>query len=506
MMTTRITSGTEATDAELVSESLLGNRAAFGRTVARYQSLICSLAYSATGCLGQSEDLAKETILAAWKHLSQLREPGSLVLLAGLLSCLVVGTGCRRSPADKPAVNSVTLSNGVRVVSVCFPTSTNVSIFSFLPMRLTTDGPDQAQWSHLIEHLVIRSTFPANSPEANGETLSDHMRLDFYGHVGNWTGGLSHHRRWLEGVPFTEASLAVEKPKVIAECDFTARNLATHKFAVAAWSQGFRHDRTNIALKGDVMRAGLTDVQRLRDERLAVSNQVTVCVVGGLPPQQVFAEVERQLGALQLAGALPPASTARPGNLDLTWDLDARHLLLTWPIPDFRQEDCAGLMVAAQCLNMLLPSDSQLTRQTGMTFAGTDLTTPEGTFFYVSASLRPGSNFEEVRKAILTHVAQLASDSGELSQSPLIGRQLSVSLTEVPPLELIKAQAPPGVSMAMIEGNIGLQLGMHEHLYGAQRPALARQLATVTAGKVQQVVRAYLAQEKSSVCTLAATP
>jgi hypothetical protein len=45
---------------------------------------------------------------------------------------------------------------------------------------------------------------------------------------------LTHHRRWLEGVPFTEATLEEEKPKVIAECDFTARNLATHKFAVAA--------------------------------------------------------------------------------------------------------------------------------------------------------------------------------------------------------------------------------------------------------------------------------
>jgi len=78
MMTTRFMAGTETTDAELVGESLTGNRDAFGRIVARYQSLICSLAYSATGCLGQSEDLAQETFIAAWKHLRQLREPAKL--------------------------------------------------------------------------------------------------------------------------------------------------------------------------------------------------------------------------------------------------------------------------------------------------------------------------------------------------------------------------------------------------------------------------------------------
>ena len=36
-------------DADLVSQSLAGRREAFGRIVARYQSSICALSYSATG-------------------------------------------------------------------------------------------------------------------------------------------------------------------------------------------------------------------------------------------------------------------------------------------------------------------------------------------------------------------------------------------------------------------------------------------------------------------------
>jgi RNA polymerase sigma factor (sigma-70 family) len=74
MMTTKLMPVTANNDAELVVETLTGDRDAFSQIVARYQSLICSLTYSATGNLGQSEDLAQETFITAWKHIGQLRE------------------------------------------------------------------------------------------------------------------------------------------------------------------------------------------------------------------------------------------------------------------------------------------------------------------------------------------------------------------------------------------------------------------------------------------------
>lgn len=75
---TRALQTTNASDSELVTQSLAGNRDAFGWIVARYQSLLCSLAYSATGSLSQSEDLAQETFVTAWKQLADLREPERL--------------------------------------------------------------------------------------------------------------------------------------------------------------------------------------------------------------------------------------------------------------------------------------------------------------------------------------------------------------------------------------------------------------------------------------------
>src|SRR6476659_8607123 len=78
MMANSPMSAEDVSDTELVSRSLAGDRDAFNRIVSRYQTLICSLAYSRIGNLGQSEDIAQETFITAWKHLRLLREPGKL--------------------------------------------------------------------------------------------------------------------------------------------------------------------------------------------------------------------------------------------------------------------------------------------------------------------------------------------------------------------------------------------------------------------------------------------
>jgi len=66
------------TDAELVKETLAGNRDAFAEIVSRYQTLVCSLGYSATGDVGRSEDLAQDTFLAVWRQMADLHEPEKL--------------------------------------------------------------------------------------------------------------------------------------------------------------------------------------------------------------------------------------------------------------------------------------------------------------------------------------------------------------------------------------------------------------------------------------------
>ena len=76
----------DTADAALVAASLAGDRLAFGEIVARYQSLLCSIAYSSLGNLSLSEDLAQEAFVEAWKQLPKLEDPAKVkAWLCGIL-------------------------------------------------------------------------------------------------------------------------------------------------------------------------------------------------------------------------------------------------------------------------------------------------------------------------------------------------------------------------------------------------------------------------------------
>jgi len=87
----------ELDDGELVTRSIAGDVEAFREIVARYYLLIRMLAYDATGRLGQSDSLARDTFVAAWKQLADLREPARLrSWLCGSARSLTDGFLCRR--------------------------------------------------------------------------------------------------------------------------------------------------------------------------------------------------------------------------------------------------------------------------------------------------------------------------------------------------------------------------------------------------------------------------
>lgn len=98
------------TDENLVSASLAGDQQAFAQIVARYQRLLCSLAYSALGSINESEDVAQEAFVEAWKKLGELREPHKLKSwLCGILRFKI--SHHRRKASNHADNNSQALAN-----------------------------------------------------------------------------------------------------------------------------------------------------------------------------------------------------------------------------------------------------------------------------------------------------------------------------------------------------------------------------------------------------------
>ena len=99
-----------ASDAELVTRSLAGERQAFGALVTRHQSSACGVAYSVCGDFPASEDVAQEAFVSAWKQLGALREMGRFrAWVCGIARQIALSQVRRRDrrgdrpPAEMPA-------------------------------------------------------------------------------------------------------------------------------------------------------------------------------------------------------------------------------------------------------------------------------------------------------------------------------------------------------------------------------------------------------------------
>ncbi|MCO8123145.1 sigma-70 family RNA polymerase sigma factor [Stieleria sp. TO1_6] len=68
----------ESTDDQLLDACSTGDRIAFEQLVRRYQTLVCSVAYSIVGDRAASEDIGQETFLIAWHQLQTLRDRSRL--------------------------------------------------------------------------------------------------------------------------------------------------------------------------------------------------------------------------------------------------------------------------------------------------------------------------------------------------------------------------------------------------------------------------------------------
>ncbi|MCG9131968.1 insulinase family protein [Candidatus Poribacteria bacterium] len=419
---------------------------------------------------------------------------------------LLTLSNCALAFAAPPKVTRFTLSNGIRVVSLYVEDSTDVCIFSYLPLGLVADGKAKTQWSHLIEHLTLRTTGPIDYPASSAETMADNMRLESIGNTDNWTQGLERHAKWLSGLPFSAESLAEELPKALSEINYTEANLATHKWASAAWNQVFRHGGTDISMRGDVQSAELRELQEYRDRHLVQADRVLLCVIGGVDSETLQPVMEARLGSINLtAKTLPLATAASEAVKDrtATWDINVTHYMETYAIPQPENEDYPALYIANALLNLGLMQDTQLKELTGFVLCSVDLITPEQTYLQISASLKPDTDMEAVKQRIRLLINRLKQPENN-AQVVMAAPSLSMQFSSPLDVEMIKQQKHAGVSEAMMLGNIGVWWGMLEYQYGETLPQLAGAFAKVSADDVATVVNRYLTEDDRM--TLVLTP
>ncbi|MCH8964514.1 MAG: insulinase family protein [Planctomycetes bacterium] len=428
--------------------------------------------------------------------------PAALVPMFTFIILLAAQSAAQAVP---PTISRFKLDNGIRVVVLHVENSKYFAAFSYLPLGLACDGAGRTQWSHLLEHLTLRTTGPITDyRQRNAETMNDGMHLDFLGTTDNWQEGLDLHAKWLSGLAFSELALREEIPKALSEAAGTVANLYTHKWAAAAWNQVFRHGRADVAVLGDLRNAKLGDAQAYRDAHLVLLDRVVLCIIGGVPGDTLKPEIEKRFGAIRSAAkALPPATqqAAVGSELRATWDLDARHYMVFFPIPPADHQDYASLFIATMFLNSQFFMDAEIKELTGAVFCGVDLATPEGSYFYISASLKPSASLNSVKNRITFHMRKL-SDDAALGPIPMWAMNLSIQLGTPADVGQALKIKPLHVTDAMMLGNLGLQWGLSDYRYGDHRAAMVAALKAVTASQVSAAAKKYLTNQKRTTLLL----
>jgi len=417
-------------------------------------------------------------------------------MLRYLLSIHCICFFAAAASAEDLQVHRQKLANGIRVTYLHVPGSKNFSMFSFLPMGLAGDDANHAQWAHLVEHLTIRTTIPDQLFDANAETQADHMRLDYYGTIDNWREALSHHQKWLQGLPFDEQTLKVEAPRANSEADSTAANLFSGKFAVAAWNQAYRHRLTHAAVKQDLLDAKLADIQRYRDEHLFVPERTVICAIGGVAPQEALTAISQAMGGLKSAAKTPePLKKLPPIDATITWDLSSRQLMYCWPVCGLQTPtDYAALQVIATFLTMQASQDAAVAKLCGPIWCGTDLVSPEGPQFSISATLKSGADASALRARFDEYRRLLADSPQPMQSARIIGSQLADTL-KPRAFSTLLAQVTDPSQRKFAEAQFGLMWGTADVRLGDQRDAIIKSLEQLKPQDLQHAVDTYLRPE-----------
>ncbi len=408
-------------------------------------------------------------------------------------------------PAPEPEDPFVRLElpNGVTAAILFVEDAPKQSFFTFLPLGLYADGAHRAQFAHVAEHMLIRSTDPdslqAEGFEINGETTGSSLRLDTYAEPGKWRESLERHAGWVACRKVDAEVLEREKQRIAGELEGTVPRGYTHKWAMAAWSQIAGAGLEHAAVRGNVDGASVEEVAAYLKERMPGARQVHVVAAGPIAPEKVATALERNFGKLPAGPAAkqvkPEAEALVRGDLRATWDLDARHYLEWYPI---LAEDSATLVAAqllAQHTFFALATSGKPGLAGGKALVALDLSTSHGRALTINVALDEKTDVGELRAAIRSSLDGLFRNNAAGGVAGTIQRT-KMQLAQLPDFASLRQRM--GERGHLIEAQTALTLSMEELRLGLTLPEILARLETLDPATIEELAGKVLAVEKRS--------
>lgn len=433
-------------------------------------------------------------------------------IAAAVFSLVFASIGA--AAADEPPnIERFQLPSGIRVVIMQVPDAQRQAIFTFLPLTLASDESHCAQWAHLVEHMLLRTTDPLRlsfgGVQLNGETTHLSLRLESFADKDQWVAALQRHCRWLVARQLDPEALVREKSVIAEEERFTVANGATGKFAIAAWNQIVRLGLDHAAVHEDVQQADFHAVQDYVASHVPVDDSVMLAMIGPVNVEDAKKEITRVYGQLDVVHAQPaaPVDPARlAGTHRGTWDLQTRHLMQWRPLPDRSPATLAAATAFAAALQMHAMSNPDLRAATRMIIVNPFVPAPEagagGGVFMIDCCLADGADPRQVEATMKELLKSFAPGGERRASVPFAGKMLVQGQMPKPDFKTVRAQ----LKLPMRFNAEGIWLLPHmitENLWRVNADAAAETIMKLDDAAIAPLVDQLLAAEPG---TLLLTP
>ena len=405
-----------------------------------------------------------------------------------------------------------TLENGMRVTVLEVSSAPRQSTFTFLPLGLLRDDLGRPQFSHLLEHMLIRSTDrygqSAEGILMNGETMAFTVRLETIAPPDQWESALDCHVRWLHARRFDAKILEAEKKAIGREETNTVAGGHTHKWAQAAWHQVVTHGQSHVRLHGAVASATLAEIAAYARSKVRLDGSIRLATIGPAPLAQVkralLARFPRTSVRATHPDSRPPVrGRPLPRNHVATWDLAMNHLLLWYPVPSKTTADRVSALCLCTALSWPLLQNPKLKKLGVRATASPYLQDAGGRYVSLGASFPAASHAAEVRKILETIVRNLFTYP--LTEPRLIERLGSGARTwRTLPDFRTRRKYWPKKSLYLLEGQLFLDRLNQEIGLDARPSELAEAHSSLNVPKLEQLALKHLRPEACR--TLLLTP
>lgn len=275
-----------------------------------------------------------------------------LKIFLGLLPALA--TVLSNAPAAAQIDGSIryTLDNGAEVIITPIEGVGQVAVIAAYGVGFFDDPAGHPQLAHLVEHLRVTAATPQSEPTkrraelsaigaVNAETQPHFTYYDYLLPADALELALRTEAERLDGLSPTIIDIGREGPLAAQEASWTAshRTPRTHKFALMAAAQAWRHDATHVDVATGLQNTRI-DVAETFRKRWYTTDRLRLYITGSLDINAAKKAIDESIGKLPAPKAQKPDPdraidwAALPRRTTITWDLAVPTVVVAAPPPD----------------------------------------------------------------------------------------------------------------------------------------------------------------------------